>query len=199
MIKQPSILAMLAFALLALSVISYGHEMEPGALLPQGGVLVPTEETAGESGGMHLSVSAFPLQPAVPRLSDFDLQATYANGSPMEHVSFHVRLVQTEDNKVVFDTTLHSHNGQAQFSYGFNDGSEHQLEVTATQEAEDGQVVLTAPVHHEYLMEPQAQMPTLALQARLMTQLAFVFGVGVLMGRWIGGWHNARKARHAKA
>lgn len=218
MTNERNVLPLMAFALLALSAISHASGMETGqamAALP-GGVLTPINESAGSNGTARLIVSAFPLQAAVPRMSEFTLQAEDENKSALHHVTFDVRLVQTEDDKVVFATRLHDHEGMAHFSYGFNDGSEHRLEVTMEQEKKDEVTRPAPPLRHEYLIDVEPQQPTPAFQARSQSAFLLVFGIGALLGRWWGkrrpskaddaptaseaverGRENATKAKHA--
>lgn len=197
--QQMIAVLLLVLAMAPSLLLAHGDETGSAQPLPQGGVLAVMNESATaakDTGPARLMVSAFPLQAAVPRLSEFTLQARYENGSALEHAVFDVRLVQTEDDKVVFATRLHDHEGLVHFSYGFNDGSQHRLEVTLMQQAEDEVTQPVPPLHREYLINVEPQQPPWQLQLRVLVNLFLFFAGGALVGRW-GGTHLAAKARHA--
>jgi hypothetical protein len=184
-----ALLLLLASGLLA----AQGHEEAKTMAIAPGGVLTPIEAVI--AGPARLQVSMFPDQAAIPRMSEFTLQAIDENGQPITHVSYEVKFVQTEDEFSMFETTLHDHEGKAELAYAFNDGAEHRMEVTMR--ALPTSSVPFEPVKASYLIEIIPQQPPLQLMVREMVNLFIFFGIGALLGRWYGGMQQ--KPHHAKA
>ncbi|GEM_PF-4938420 len=181
---------LLAAGLLA----AQGHDEATLMTLGAGGILTPTE--AISSSPVRLQVSMFPDRAAIPRESEFTLQATDEKGLPVTHVTYDVKFVQTEDEFTMFETTLHDHGGKAMLAYAFNDGAEHRMEVTMR--ALPTSSVQFEPVSAKYLIEIIPQQPTGQLMARQMGNLFLFFAIGALIGRWYGGMKKARKVHHVQ-
>ena len=108
------------------------------------------------------------------------------SGALVENVQYRIELVHVEDGFVVFEGTYLAPSGEWTLDYGFFDGAEHEMTVTAEPAAGDA----FAPVTLGHVIEVQGVSPPLGTKLKI----TFWFVLAVLGGLVVGFLGGARSA-----
>lgn len=171
------------FIFLAWQEISFGSEESAELAEPRS-----AEQIAVNGGGNALTVD---LDPGIARVGEltalkFSLK-NLESGALVENVNYVIHLQHVEDGFVVFEGTYFAPSGEWVLDFGFFDGAEHELTVTAQPATADA----FAPVTLGHVIEVQGPSPPFGTKLKI----TFWFVLAVFGGIVVGFFGGARSAR----
>jgi hypothetical protein len=147
----------------------------------------PAEEIAVNGGGNALSAHLDPGIARVGELTAITLRfENLESGALVENVNYLIQLRHVEDGFVVFEGTYLAPSGEWTLDFGFFDGAEHELTVTALSAAGDA----FASVTLGHVIEVQGVSPPLFVKLKAI----FWFVLAILGGIVVGFLAGARSA-----
>jgi len=105
-------------------------------------------------------------------------------------VAYHVVLWHIEHEEEVWEADVVAPNGTWELQYGFFDGAEHELRVTA--KPAPGAPTQFAPVTMAHLIDVQGVSPPLWVKVRTTIELMLVVAVGLVVGFWVAARQRPR-------
>lgn len=176
-------IVVLLFLFLAWQEISFGSEESAELAEPR-----PAENIAVNGGGNALSVELDPGIARVGELTAITLRLeNLESGALVENVNYVIQLRHIEDGFIVFEGTYLAPSGEWVLDFGFFDGAEHELTVTAQSAAGDA----FAPVTLGHVIEVQGPSPPFGTKLKI----TFWFVLAILGGIVVGFLGGARSAR----
>lgn len=176
-------IVVILFIFLAWQEISFGSEESAELAEPRS-----AEEITVNGGGNALSVN---LDPGIARVGELTaLTLRFKNlesGALVENVNYVIQLQHIEDGFVVFEGTYLAPSGEWVLDFGFFDGAEHELTVTAQPAAGDA----FAPVTLGHVIEVQGPSPPFGTKLKI----TFWFVLAVFGGIVVGFFAGARSAQ----
>lgn len=130
--------------------------------------------------GWRLTVRPTPAQATVGQLVRFDIALSKTDSVPAKADTARITMAMhhVEDDKMVFQTTLYTRQGQASEQFQFFDGAPHTVTVTAV----PGSAEVHAPLQVKFDMDVAGIHPPMAVKLRTLALLLGVMVVGMVAG-----------------
>lgn len=177
------VIVALLFLFLLWQEISFGSEESAELAEPRS-----AEKIAVNGGGNALSAELDPGIARVGELTAITLRLeNLESGALVENVNYVIQLQHIEDGFIVLQGTYLAPSGEWTLDFGFFDGAEHQLTVTAVpaEGANFAQVTL------EHVVEVQGPSPPLGTKLKITFWFVLAVFGGIVVG-FLGGARSAR-------